>query len=188
MAKKNYQIKIVLTDVEPSVWRRLMLDPDITLRDFHKIIQTAMGWTNSHLHQFEVGRDFYAPKEFEVEGANNSNTKKLSSILNKEGVHIKYEYDFGDGWMHDITLEKIGQENKLIEIPCCMDGHGKCPPEDCGGTHGYRNLKKVIADPEHEEFEDTMEWLGGEFDPNYFDMQEVNDMLRSPDYGCIWLE
>ena len=188
IAKKNYQIKLELMDVKPPVWRRILLDPDISLRDFHKIIQTAMGWTNSHLHQFECGNVFYAPVEFEVEGAKNSAKIKLADVLNTVGGQIKYEYDFGDRWMHDIVLENILPENKSHKIPCCTEGQRKCPPEDCGGADGYRNLMNIIADPKNEEFEDTMEWLGGKFDPDKFNIQQVNKKLRSPDYGCIWLD
>ncbi len=182
-----FQIQITLLDVKPTISRRLLVYPDITLIDFHRIIQTAMGWTNSHLHQFEKGNKFYAPREFEVEEANNSDNVMLDRILKNEGETIKYEYDFGDGWMHNIKLEKILPPDKSQEIPCCIDGKGKCPPEDCGGTHGYQRLKLVISNPEDEEFEEMMEWLGGEFDPDHFDLKEVNKLLKTPDYGCIWI-
>ena len=102
MTKPIYQIQVVLTNTKQKIWRRLLVNSDILLVDLHRIIQTAMGWTNSHLHLFNDGLTDYAPKEFEVEESRNSRTIKLNSILKKEKSKILYEYDFGDSWNHDI--------------------------------------------------------------------------------------
>jgi hypothetical protein len=166
----------------------MLIKPDITLVDFHRIIQTVMGWTNSHLHQFEKGHDSYSPEEFEVEDTKNSRKVKLNSLIIKEKDKIKYEYDFGDGWLHDIILEKVLPLDKTKQIPSCVDGKGNCPPEDCGGIWGYEEIKSILSNPKHKQFEETMEWIGDEFDPDYFDKKEINEMLKYPDYGCIWID
>ena len=188
MTKQIYQIQVVLTNTKPKIWRRLLVNSDILLVDLHRIIQTAMGWTNSHLHLFNDGMTDYAPREFEVEGSRNSRTIKLYSILKKEKSKILYEYDFGDSWNHDIILEKIIKEEDTGQIPRCIKGKRNCPPEDCGGTWGYSDLLLTISNPKHEDYESMMEWLGGNFDPEYFDIDEINNNLRQKDYGCLWIE
>ena len=188
MTKQIYQIQVVLTNTKPKIWRRLLVNSDILLVDLHRIIQTAMGWTNSHLHLFNDGMTDYAPREFEVEGSRNSRTIKLNSILKKEKSKILYEYDFGDSWNHDIILEKIIKEEDTGQIPRCIKGKRNCPPEDCGGTWGYSDLLLTISNPKHEDYESMMEWLGGNFDPEYFDIDEINNNLRQKDYGCLWIE
>ena len=188
MTKQIYQIHVSLTDIEPKIWRGLLLYSDIFLIDFHRIIQTAMGWTNSHLHQFKAGKMDYAPAEFEIENSKNSRTIKLNSILKKEKSKILYEYDFGDGWYHEIVLQKIIEDDEKGQIPRCIGGNRNCPPEDCGGIGGYIELLRTISNPKHEDYKSMMEWLGGEFDPEYFDIDNINKQLKQKDYGCIWIE
>ena len=147
-----------------------------------------MGWTNSHLHCFNVGRTTYAPREFEVEESENSRIIKLSTVLKKEKSKILYEYDFGDSWNHDIILEKIVREEETGQIPRCTDGKRSCPPEDCGGTWGYIELLKTISNPKHEDYQSMMEWLDEKFDPDYFNINEINHDLKQKDYGCLWIE
>ena len=187
MAKQIYQIQIVLKNSKPKIWRRVLVNSGILLVDFHKIIQTTMGWTNSHLHQFEKGRTIYAPKEFVLEETNDSMKVSLNTLLKKENEKIKYEYDFGDSWSHYIILEKILPFEKTTELPRCIGGKRNCPPEDCGGIWGYTDLLEIISNPKHKEHKEMMEWLGGDFDPDYFDIQEINGLLKEEDYGCIWL-
>lgn len=188
MAKQIFQIQIVLTNTKPKIWRRLLVSSDILLVDFHRVIQTAMGWTNSHLHLFNDGITDYSPKEFEVEDSRNSRTIKLKTLLKKEKSKILYEYDFGDGWIHNILLEKIIDEEDKGQIPRCLKGKGNCPPEDCGGTWGYMELIRTISNPRHEDYDSMMEWLGGEFDPNFFDVDQINQQLKQKNYGCLWIE
>ena len=187
MSKQIYQIQIALKDSKPKIWRRVLVESDILLVDFHKIIQTTMGWTNSHLHQFEKGQVNFAPDEFELEDTKDSRKVKLNSLLNKENEKIKYEYDFGDSWLHDIILEKILPFEKTTELPSCIGGKRNCPPDDCGGIWGYTDLLEIISNSKHKEYNEMMEWLGGEFDPDYFDMKEKNEMLKEEDFGCILL-
>jgi len=98
-----------------------------------------------------------------------------------------YEYDFGDGWTHNIVLEDILEKVKNTFYPVCIDGKRACPPEDCGGFPGYMNLLEVISDPKHEEYEDIVEWLGEEFDPEEFDKEDKNEALKEDDFGVISL-
>lgn len=188
MKKEIYQIQIALKGSKPKIWRRILVDSDILLVDLHRIIQTTMGWTNSHLHLFCDGIDEYSPIEFEVEHTKNSRTVKLNSILKVEKSTIEYEYDFGDGWQHTLILEKILPPDNQTKTPTCIAGKRNCPPEDCGGLWGYSDMLDILVDPEHEEYDSYIDWLGGEFDPEYFDQDAINKMLMKKDFGCIWIE
>ncbi|TSA31528.1 MAG: plasmid pRiA4b ORF-3 family protein [Porphyromonadaceae bacterium] len=177
MTKQIYQIKIVLKNSKPTIWRRVLVKSDILLADFHDIMQNVMGWTNSHLHQFEKSRIYYAPKEFELEGSKDYRKVRLDTLLYQEKEKIQYEYDFGDSWTHEITLEKILPFSESAKLPVCTAGKRNCPPEDCGGVWGYAELLEVISDPGHPEYEEMIEWVGGKFDPEYFDIGEINKEL-----------
>lgn len=164
-----------------------MINSDILLVDLHRIIQTTMGWTNSHLHLFSDGIFEYSPKEFEVENTKNSRIVRLDKILKEEKSKINYEYDFGDGWEHDLILEKILTPDNQLQVPKCIAGKRNCPPEDCGGIWGYSDMLEILKQTDHEEYESYLEWLGGNFDPEYFDMDDINERLKKKDFGCIWL-
>src|SRR5208337_4543131 len=112
---------------------------------------------------------------------------KLNSLITNEKQKFYYDYDFGDGWEHTIILEKIIQKDKDIKYPVCIDGKRKCPPEDCGGDGGYEDLIEILKSPGNEEYEDMIDWLGGEYDPEEFNIDEINEMLKEKDYGCIEL-
>lgn len=189
MATKNisYQIYIELQEIEPKIWRRIELNPNIFLDDFHRIVQTAMGWTNSHLHEFVAGRRRFAPAEFEVERAVDSRRFKLTDILNLERPMITYEYDFGDGWMHTIKLEKINLLDKKLSNPVCISGARCCPPEDVGGISGYQQMLEVLKDPDNDEYESYKEWLGYIYDPEYLNPEDITKSLSKKDYGCKWI-
>ena len=151
-----------------------------------------MGWTNSHLHQFIKNGTFYTVRMTDDDTwgeMNNVDYKKIkiSDLLKIEKEKITYEYDFGDGWEHDIILEKILPIDEKIKYPICVTGKMNCPPEDCGGIWGYSDMLEILKQPDHEEYESFIEWLGEEFDPEYFDKDEVNELLNEKDYGCIEL-
>ena len=177
MAKQIYQLKIVLKNSKPAIWRRVCVKSDILLADLHRIIQTTMGWTDSHLHQFEINQTYYAPKDFELEESKDYKRVHLQTWLNQEKGKILYEYDFGDGWIHEIILEKILPFSESQKLPVCTGGKRNCPPEDCGGVWGYAELMETIANPKHPEYKEMKEWLGSDFDPEYFDMEEINEGL-----------
>jgi len=187
MTKKIYQLQIKLLESKPLIWREIIIRPDTLLVDLHRIIQTTMGWTNSHLHQFSHDNIDYAPEEFELEGSQDSRTTKLNTILKKEKDSILYKYDFGDAWEHEIILEKISEDDNKNQIPRCIGGERHCPPEDCGGIWGYEDLLKIISHPKHKEYKGMLTWLGEKFNPEQFDLKAVNQQLKKKDFGCIWL-
>ncbi len=171
-----------------------MIQSDMLLSDFHKVIQTSMGWTNSHLHLFNKNETCYAEKTaddftWEELGHVDYQEMKVLDLLINEGEKIIYKYDFGDGWKHDVILEQIlpGEENELMK-PICLAGKMNCPPEDCGGISGYSDMLEILKNPDHEEYESFIEWLGAKFDPEHFNLNKVNKMLKSKDYGCVELD
>lgn len=185
-----YQIQIALKDFKPKIWRRVLVPADMLLSNFHCVIQTSMGWTNSHLHQFIKNRQYYQerhPDDDYWEEFNNVDYQDimLSELLTREKERITYEYDFGDGWRHEIILEKILPADKKMHYPVCIKGKNCCPPEDCGGVWGYENMLNILKNPDDEEYDSYKEWLGEEFDPKEFDMDTVNVFLKTEDFGCF---
>jgi len=137
-----------------------------------------MGWMDSHLHMFIHGSESYGiPDEFGELDTQDEKSVRLSKLLSNEGDKIMYEYDFGDGWLHDVLLERIEPFDSNMILPICLDGERSCPPEDCGGAHGYQNLLEIVTDPDHPEFSEMNEWLGNEFSAEYFDAAETTDLL-----------
>lgn len=177
----RYQIKIALRGVtKPPVWRRLEVPADLDLGQLHEVIQTAMGWQDCHLHVFSDGGTDYGLPDPEL-GHADERTIRLSQLLADVGDRLHYLYDFGDDWEHDITLEKIVPAGADMTGAICTVGSGACPPEGCGGAWGYQELKATLADPNADEHESMLEWLGlaspGDFDPRAFSAEEVNRRL-----------
>lgn len=174
-----YQLKITLKDSRPPIWRRFQVRSDVTLAKLHRIIQEVMGWFDGHLHQFIVGRIYYGvPDPDDLSETRDERKVRLDQILSVAGRRIVYEYDFGDGWEHTIVLEKILAPDSKARYPRCLDGARACPPEDCGGIYGYADFLEAIGNPEHEEHEEMLEWIGGEFDPEEFDIVLANRGLK----------
>jgi hypothetical protein len=178
-----YQFKISLRGIKPLIWRRIET-LDVTLAKFHEAIQTAMGWTNSHLHAFEVGRVRYTdprmlddvfPDPFEK----SYGTMKISDLIKKHGPKLRliYMYDFGDGWEHDVLLEKTTTRQPAKCYPRCLSGKRNCPPEDVGGIYGYEHFLDALGKPDDEEHDDFVEWAG-EFDAEAFDLDDTNEAMR----------
>ena len=179
-----YHLKITLDEVEPPIWRRLQVPGDATLGWLHAVIQVAMGWTNSHLHQFMVGTKTFSDPSCAHDDLDDGpkvldeNHAMLQQVAPKPKSVLGYEYDFGDSWGHLITVEKILPPDPAARIAHCLDGARACPPDDCGGTSGYSDLLKILADPGHEEHESMKVWLGRKFDPDAFDKERINRYLR----------
>ncbi len=187
--KKLYQFKIQLDGISPAIWRRLLIPSDLLLSDLHKVIQTTMGWENAHLHQFEKHDRFYLPRMQDDWTWNEMDNvdyagMKVSDLLKEEQDSVNYEYDFGDSWNHSILLEKITDNPMGRKNPICLAGARNCPPEDCGGTWGYEHFLQVIGNPKHKEHDEILEWMGEDFDPEYFSADEVNNLLKRKDFGC----
>ena len=175
-----YQIKVTLEGSKPPVWRRLLVRSDITLADLHDIIQAAFGWWDYHLHQFIVGGTHYGvpdPDYLDYVDMHDEQDVTLSQIATGEGFKFRYEYDFGDSWLHQVLLEKVLPPEPDQNYPLCVKGRRARPPEDVGGIGGYYYFLEAIQDPDHEEHDEYLEWVGGEFDPEAFDLEEVNQAL-----------
>jgi hypothetical protein len=174
-AERLYQFRITLKDSHPPIWRRIQVK-DNTLDKLHEHIQTAMGWTNSHLHHFRIGQQLYGDpllmqENFEEMKYEDSTATKLSAILPKSGQRFafEYEYDFGDGWRHEVLFEGCLRAERGKRYPVCVEGERACPQEDVGGVWGYQAFLEAITDPEHEDHDGLLEWAGGSFDPEAFD-------------------
>ncbi len=177
------EVEISLLEIKPRIWRRFAVPTDITLAKLHKVIQIIMGWTNSHLHQFIIKNELYAPHDPRIDPDWNRNSYderlvKLSDVVDSGAKSFKYEYDFGDDWMHKLQVKKVGPPDAHVVYPVCLAGKRACPPEDCGGPWGFEELLEAIADPKHERHEDLTEWLGEGFDPEWFYLEEINKMLK----------
>jgi Plasmid pRiA4b ORF-3-like protein len=176
-----YQLKIMLRNVsKPPVWRRVTVPSGMTLDLMHEVIQSAMGWDDEHLHVFSTpGRDYGAPDP-EL-GHADERQVMLGDVLAKGGDKLRYTYDFGDDWEHDVVLEDILPPGAGSARPSCLAGKGACPPEDCGGAWGYAGLKEILADPAHEQHEDMLDGLGldspADFDPAEFRLDQINARL-----------
>jgi hypothetical protein len=177
-----YQLKVTLDGIRPPIWRRIQVRGDITLFKLHKILQVVMGWYNCHLHQFMISGEVYSviSREADMLGDDFIDEKKvvLNRVISGEKFRFTYEYDFGDGWVHTILVEKILAPKEGQEYPLCLKGKRSAPPEDCGGEGGYYHVLEAIKDPGHPEHEDMIEWLEDEYDPEHFDADAVNERLK----------
>ena len=176
-----YQIKVTLLGTSPPIWRRLLVPANLTLEQLHDVLQLAMGWEDCHLHAFRIGQKRFATPDLD------ESITRLSSVLRKVGAKAVYTYDFGDDWHHGIAVEKVLPPEEGHAYPMCVDGKRHGPPEDCGGVSGFYNLLEAIGDPEHDEHEEMQDWLGDDFDPEAFSVDEVNRRLallhRAPEKG-----
>ncbi len=178
--QKVYQLKISLRGARPPIWRRVQVLENTTLGKLHRIIQDAMGWFNCHLHAFEINGEEYGQPDPDFDfDVRSERSVKLNQVVTGEKYKFRYVYDFGDSWEHEILVEKILPKDPKMRYPICIKGKRACPPEDCGGVWGYADFMTAIQDSEHPEHEDLLEWVGGEFDPEAFDLDEVNQMLKA---------
>lgn len=174
----SLQISVALAHTVPLIWRRLVLVPDLTLADLHRAIQATMGWQDYHLHSFNVrGEEYGVPHQHDQVKVYDERTLTLREALPRVRSSIFYTYDFGDNWVHQVRLE--ARLPDPAPIPRCRDGARACPPEDCGGPWGYTNLLETLADPDHPDYATMLEWLGGDFDPEAFDLDETNLRLAT---------
>ncbi len=177
--KQVYEMKVVLVGSDPVIWRRLQVESDISLDVLHRVIQTVMGWQDCHIHEFQFDDAAYGPKDAGgLEDVKDERKVRLNKLIKEEGAHFRYVYDFGDDWEHEITLERIVEPSKATKYPICLDGEGACPPEDCGGIWGYYDMLQTAEDPADPEYEDVVEFLGEAFDPEAFDLRQVNNELK----------
>lgn len=183
-AVEVYQFRIVLLEIAPPIWRTVEVPGTYSFWDLHVAIQDSMGWLDYHLHCFRMTRpgtenvmQIGIPDEDAFEGDEPilpGWDVPIASYFAHPGVAAKYEYDLGDGWEHEVTLEAIRPRQKGLRYPRCLAGERACPPEDCGGVGGYENLLAVMRDPTHEEYVSLLRWLGGDrFAPERFNAKTV---------------
>ena len=171
------QIKIKLLGVaKPPVWRRLQLRADTRLDHLHEIIQAALGWENHHMHVFSFGDEEFGIPDREL-GFSDERQVTLGELIDL-GARFRYTYDFGDDWEHEIVVEDLLDADPDTHYPILVAAKGACPPEDCGGPWGYANLKEILTDPDHDEHQDMLEWLGldnaSEFDPAAVTSEDID--------------
>ena len=171
-------VKITLRDTSPPIWRRVLMASTSTLADLHVAIQASMGWYDSHLHAFELDGEQYSTKG-SLEDCLDERRVKLAALVKAGVKKIPYTYDFGDSWDHLVALEKTLQPEAGQKYPVCTAGKRACPPEDCGGPPGYEEFLEILANPDHEEHEERLDWAGGEFDPEQFTPAEANERLAN---------
>jgi hypothetical protein len=184
-----YRFKSTLMDTHPAIWRRIETN-DVTLEKLHELIQTSMGWTNSHLHQFAIANVLYTnPRfmdgDFDDIGARDYSGIRVSDLVAKHGakLRMRYEYDFGDDWQHAIVLEKVTPPEPGAKYPRCIDGERACPPEDVGGVYGFAEYVKAIADPKHSEHCEYLRW-NGRFAPAQFDAATATRRMKKGLPAC----
>jgi len=174
-----FQFKITLLEIKPAIWRRIQV-PDCTLADFHEYIQAAFGWENYHLHQFHIDGEQYGPPAARVDFEDevlDERAVPVSKLIPKSGRRKSrwiYEYDLGESWRHEVVFEGFSPDGQR---PLCLEGERACPPEDCGGPWGFANCRAAIADPNHEQYEEMLEWCGP-FDPEAFDATMATNEMR----------
>lgn len=182
--EKFFQLKIALKGSEPPIWRRVIVSSRMTLLDLHDVIQLCMGWEEYHLFIFKVGHlEFVYPPHWEEDAYQYQDAERatLGDLIPQyvpEGKCFKYVYDMGDGWNHEIKVEKIPLETDH-KPPYLVAGARACPPEDVGGIGGYAYFLEAINDPQHEEHESYTTWIGGHFDPDYFDSKSINQTFKA---------
>lgn len=176
--QSTFQVRITLQEVDPPVWRRILVPGAIHLDKLHLVFQAAMGWTNSHLHCFRVADQLYGTNfdDYPDDEIDEHEISVLQAL--RDHKRFTYEYDFGDSWDHEVEIEDLTRSRLGLKYAVCLAGANACPPEDCGGTWGYEHLLEVLADPSHDEHGDLVEWVGGSFDARAFDLVLANAELQ----------
>ncbi|MBC8185154.1 plasmid pRiA4b ORF-3 family protein [candidate division KSB1 bacterium] len=179
--KNIYQFRIELRVIKPAIWRVIQVPENYSFWDLHVAIQDAMGWFDGHLHEFEMEGPIKGirvnigipDEDFDDDRTLNEWEQPISKYISLENSKANYTYDFGDNWEHRIKLQKILTREENVTYPRCINGKRACPPEDCGGYWGYEEILQIIKDPNHEQYEETIEWLDGQYDPEHFEPDEV---------------
>jgi hypothetical protein len=173
------RVSITLLDVDPAIWRRIEVPTSMTLEGLHDVIQIVMGWADYHLHHFQSGSVMYgAPTPDDREMHDGRKIKLSTALVDGERV-FDYVYDYGDNWCCVVVLEAIAPMIPSVTYPRLVEGARRGPPEDVGGPWGYGEFLEAIADKKHERHKELLEWCGGDFDPQQFDIDEINRRLAS---------
>ena len=178
------RVRIELQSVTPTVWRRVDVPLSCTLAALHDVIQIAMGWTDSHLHEFTVGKRVYGMADAGYDLDDDRKVYKDSSIRLKTVIErgfdrFRYLYDFGDHWEHEVIVEDVRDGEDGIDYPAFVEGARRCPPEDVGAARGFMSFLEAALDPAHEEHRSMIEWYGGPYDPADIDERLVRMSLET---------
>ncbi len=176
-----YQLRVSLRYLKPEIWRRLLVPDVATLAQLHRMLQIVMGWTDSHMHEFRVGKTSYGTPDPEWSDMNPTLNEKRYTLAAVAGDRLKkfdYLYDFGDGWEHEVRIEKRLTGAEMPSHPQCTAGANACPPDDVGGVPGYCDFVATVLDLKHPDHEEMLEWCGGQFDPYHFDIDGINAQLK----------
>ncbi|RLB45489.1 MAG: plasmid pRiA4b ORF-3 family protein [Deltaproteobacteria bacterium] len=171
------QLRVELRHITPTIWRSLVVPAEVTLDVLHDILQVAFGWTNSHLHDFQVADARFGMADVADELMLVDERAAPLGAVACQGTAFLYRYDYGDDWEHEITVESISEPGPGPVVVKCLEGARACPPEDCGGPPGHENLLRVLAGPTDEEHRDMKRWVGRGFDPERFNLGKVNKKL-----------
>ncbi|MCU0359627.1 MAG: plasmid pRiA4b ORF-3 family protein [Bacteroidia bacterium] len=193
---QNYLLHLNINSIKPEIWRKILVKPTTTLFELHHIIQISMGWQNYHLYEFNVNgyrmgsEALNGPELDKLQGKLiDSIAVDLSDLYLEKGSSFSYEYDFGDSWRHTITIEDFVPSVKGQKLPLCLAGERACPPEDCGGIHGFENMIEILQDKSHPEYKEFKRWVGPKYNPETFDLEKTNKSLRSLNrYIRDWLD
>lgn len=178
-----WRVKITLLGVEPDVWRALLVRPDTTLAQLHRYVQAAMGWRESHLYVFRIGvREYGIPSDFDHK-VFDARRYTLARLIGEMPAEFEYVYDFGDHWAHRIDIAATEDAAYRKQYPICVDGAGDCPPEDCGGPPGYRNLKNALADTSHPQYGELRRWMESTEYDRQFSVQRATWTMRDMQRG-----
>lgn len=186
--KRILQFKVVLEGIEPVIWRLVQASDEMNMRTFAVSLILAMGWQNSHLHEFIIAGRHYGLTGDDYDYMDESlvpedeTRYRLKDFSEDQLRKFKFLYDFGDGWEHDVSLEAvILKPDAGAGFPRVVDGARNCPPEDCGGIRGYCDLAEKLKKPDDEEYAGFIEWLGGKYDTEFFNLNVINSTLKKTD-------
>lgn len=177
-----YQLRIELKEVQPLVWRRLLVPENVTLAKLNSILYQTMGWHGGHLHEYVVGRMHYGIPDDDWPGPEptiDERRVRLNTLVEAGARRFTYLYDFGDSWEHTVKVEDLVMPPREGARIRCIAGENACPPEDVGGPNAYFDFLTAVRDPTHEEHASMLEWAGGSFDPIAFEITEVNERLAA---------
>lgn len=174
-----HQLKVTLRGVKPPVWRRVLVPSSWTLAKLSPVLEAVMGWYGGHLHAFDAGGVVYGEPDPDWRDRMRDERKvRVGEVLSGVGSKLRWDYDFGDGWEHGVVVEAIVERDPKLRYPHCVTGRRACPPEDCGGPWGYRELLEVLADPSRPDPRELCDWAPPGFDPARFDASETNLFLH----------
>lgn len=183
MTATVHRLKVTLRSVKPPIWRRVEVASTVTLAELSDLLEGAMGWMGGHLHAFEADGVTYErpdPDGWSFRRSEDGAKHPLGEVLTEAGAKMRWDYDFGDGWQHNVVVEAIEPLDPSVEYPRCITGRRACPPEDCGGPWGFQELLEAIAVPAHPRHFELTEWMPDEYVPERFDPDDATDDMRAP--------